>query len=86
MANPMPTNKGFVPELWAISSTTGPITATVAPALIRFVRLAPMATTSRINAIPESIPKGANKAIILSASHPAAPDALNTVPRLMAPA
>ena len=45
MASATPTIIGLVPELTAISSTTGPITATVAPALIRFVIRAPINAT-----------------------------------------
>ena len=86
IAKPTPTSNGFVPDVIAMSSTTGPITATVAPALMRLVRLAPIATTRRIRAVPELIPRGSKVLIMLSASHPAAPDVRKTVPRLIAPA
>ena len=65
---------------------TGPMTATVAPALIKLVKLAPTNTTRITNGIPESIPNGSTKPIIDEANQPAAPVDLKTEPREIAPA
>ena len=86
IANPTPTRIAFVSEACAISRTTGPITATVAPALIRLVSNAPIKMTKIINGNPELTPKLLMMAIRISASHFAAPLDLNTAPRLIAPA
>ena len=73
IAKPTPTKSGFVPELKAISRTTGPITATVAPALIKLVSTAPITHINIIRPIPESNPRGATKFIIWSANQLEAP-------------
>ena len=86
MARPTPTRTGFVPELIAISRTTGPMTATVAPALIRLVSTAPMTHMSITNPTPEFNPKGATIIIIWSANQLDAPVVLKTEPRLIHPA
>ncbi len=85
MASATPTIIGFVPELTAISSTTGPMTATVAPALIKFVIKAPITATRIANGRPSWILKVVRIFIKLSASHLAAPldlkPLLNLLPR-----
>jgi hypothetical protein len=86
MARPTPTSTGFVPELTAMSRTTGPITATVAPALIKFVNTAPMKHIRITNPTPEFNPSGETIIIIWSANQLDAPVTLKTVPRLMHPA
>ena len=86
IASPTPTRSGLVPELIAISSTTGPITATVAPALIRLVINAPITATKIANGSPSCMLKVVKIFIRLSANHLAAPLDLNTAPRLIAPA
>ena len=55
MASATPMMMGFVPELTAISRTTGPITATVAPALIKLVINAPITATNIAKGRPDSI-------------------------------
>ena len=64
MARPTPTSTGFVLEATAMSNTTGPITATVAPALMRFVRTAPIQHISITSPTPELRPNGATIFII----------------------
>ena len=86
IASATPMIIGFVPELTAISRTTGPITATVAPALIRLVINAPITATNIARGRPDSILNVVNILIKLSASHLAAPLDLKTAPRLIAPA
>ena len=86
IASPTPTRSGLVPELKAISSTTGPITATVAPALIKLVSTAPITHINITNPIPESNPKGATRFIIWSANQLEAPVFLKTMPKLIHPA
>jgi len=86
IASATPIMMGFVPELTAISKTTGPITATVAPALIKLVINAPIIATNIANGKPDSILNVVKILIKLSASHLAAPLDLKTAPRLMAPA
>ena len=81
IARAIPIKIGFVPEASAIPIMTGPMTATVAPALIKLVKLAPTNTTRTTNGIPESIPNGSTKPIIDEANQPAAPVDLKTEPR-----